>query len=445
MVIIRLLRTGLLLGLALISLRAIPLMAAGSPPHAPTARTIQWADRTWNVRSWPGGPGPNNWCDTVDCVWVDSNGALHLTIRYINGQWYATEVSTRDLTNFGEHRFFVEGPIDDLDPNVVLGLFLYSDINDNDIEELDVEFATWGDPDPAAPEGKYTTWYQNAIGDQYTFDVNLNGAYTTHAIDWQPTQVDFESLHGFYDTPPNASYIIAQWSTSNPNVIPIPEDEMRVHMNLWLYSGQPPTDGQEVEIVIHDFKGPPEIPTNLQASDGAFTDRVTLSWDGVPTATSYQVYRAESETGPKTLLGSTTATTFDDTTADYDRTYVYWVTGVNGQGEGWFSDSDTGWRAIPMDVSITLTNTTDVTLSWPDQSAACQYDVYRDLTPYFDPATLTPAASLTPPDSTHTFANDAGNPAENHYYLVQAIGCTDAHASPSNRTGEFDFALTPGS
>ncbi len=439
-------RTILLLLLLVCLLLALGPTSLATPSNhaAPTTRTIQWVGRTWTVRPWPGGPGPNLWCDTPDCVWVDGNGALHLTIRFIDGQWYASEVVSKDNTNFGEHRFYVDGPIDKLDPNVVLGLFLYSDIDDNDIEELDVEFATWGDSDPSANDGWYTTWYQNAIADQYSFDVSLNGTYTTHAIDWQPSQVDFESLHGFYAQPPDASYIIAQWSTSNPNAIPLPEDDMSIHINLWLMNGLPPTDGQEVEIIIHDLDAPPEIPKNLQASDGAFSDRVTLSWDGVSTAASYQVYRAESETGPKTLLGSTSSTTFDDATPDFDRTYVYWVTGVNDQGESRFSASDTGWRAIPMNVSITLTNGSDVTLSWQDHSAACEYDVYRDPAPYFDPNALTPAATLTPPDASYTFSNDAGDPAENHFYLVQAIGCTDTHASPSNRTGEFDFALTPG-
>jgi hypothetical protein len=27
-----------------------------------------------------------------------------------------------------------------------------------------------------------------------------------------------------------------------------------LHMNLWAFQGKPPTDGQEVEIIIHDFK-----------------------------------------------------------------------------------------------------------------------------------------------------------------------------------------------
>ena len=407
-------------------------------------RTIQWAGRSWRVRPWPGNPGPNNWCDTEDCVWVDANGALHLTIRHKNGKWYASEVNTSDYSNFGEHRFFVEGPLDALDPNVVLGLFLYSGVEDDDIEELDVEFAAWGDTDPAADDGWYTTWYQNAIGDQYSFDVALNGSYTTHAIDWAAARVDFESLHGFYDAPPNPDAVIAQWSTSNLNVIPAPEDEMRIHMNLWLMQGNPPTDGQEVEIIIHDLKAPPEVPKNVSASDGNFSDRVSVVWDALSTAEAYKVFRSESETGTKTLLGSSPDAPFDDRTATPDLAYVYWVVGVNDQGESLFSVSDTGRRAIPLHVTPELLGQTDVQLQWQHQDAACHYEVHRASTPYFDPTSSTLSATLDAPASTYTFIDDAGDLDANYFYQIRAIGCASDLPSPSNRTGEFDFDLSPG-
>ena len=407
-------------------------------------RMIQWAGRTWRVRPWPGGPGPNLWCDKPDCVWVDGSGALHLTIRHLDGHWYASEISTADFTNFGKHRFYVEGPIDDLDPNVVLGLFLYSNIQDDDVEELDVEFSTWGDATPAADEGWYTTWYQNAIGEQYSFDVSLSGLYTTHVIDWQAASIDFESLHGFYQEPPDSSYIIARWNTTNSNVIPTPGDEMRIHLNLWLMNGAAPEDRQEVEIIIRDLDAPPEIPQNVQAGDGASTHSVPLRWDEVQTASAYAVYRAESDAGPGALLGSTALTQFEDVTAEFDRTYTYWVIATNDQGESLRSATDTGWRAIPLDVAIDLVNGNDVALQWQHQDAACEYQIFREAQPYFDPDVLTPVATLTAPTSSYAFADDVGNPAENHYYLVRAIGCASGNASPSNRTAEFDFALSSG-
>lgn len=426
---------------------AIGAKASGPIPNRPDddLRIIQWAGRSWRVRSWSGGPGPNDWCDTPDCVWVDNDGALHLTIRHIDGKWYASEVSTVNFSNFGEHRFYVEGPIDHLDPNVVLGLFLYSNIQDDDIQELDVEFAIWGDTDPDADAGWYTTWSQNAIGDQYSFDVALESAYSTHAIDWQSDQVAFESLQGFHAQPPGPDAIIAQWQTTNPAVIPTPDDEMRIHINLWLMNGWSPTDGQEVEMIIHDLDAPPEPPKNVQADDGASSEHIRIVWDAVVTADSYAIFRAESETGVKTLLGTTTGASFDDTTASPDVTYTYWVTGRNDQGESLFSASDTGRRAIPLQVSAHLSNATDVELQWEHQEAACEYRIHRDVAPYFLPTSETLVDTLSAPASSYTFSGDAGQPEQNHYYLVQAAGCASGAPSDANRTGEFDFPLTPGS
>jgi hypothetical protein len=34
-------------------------------------------------------------------------------------------------------------------------------------------------------------------------------------------------------------------------------DSLKIHINLWLYQGKPPTDGQEVELVIKNAQLPP--------------------------------------------------------------------------------------------------------------------------------------------------------------------------------------------
>ena len=55
----------------------------------------------------------------------------------------------------------------------------------------------------------------------------------------------------------------------------------------------------------------PGIPTNVLASDGAYTDRVRVTWNSVVDATVYEVHRATSSGGSKTRLGSTANTSFD--------------------------------------------------------------------------------------------------------------------------------------
>lgn len=91
---------------------------------------------------------------------------------------------------------------------------------------------------------------------------------------------------------------------------------------------------------------PPEVPsapTNVQASDGAYTDRVRVAWTASSGASSYEVYRATT-TGDTGKLGTTTNTTYDDASAVVDTTYRYWVKACNSAGCSGFSNPDTGYR-----------------------------------------------------------------------------------------------------
>jgi hypothetical protein len=85
--------------------------------------------------------------------------------------------------------------------------------------------------------------------------------------------------------------------------------------------------------------------TTVQASDGTFTGKVQIFWTAVSGATYYEVYRAVSEGGAKTLLGDTALQAWPDKSATPGVTYYYWVKACNVSGCSDFSVSDIGWRA----------------------------------------------------------------------------------------------------
>src|SRR5262245_50346401 len=88
------------------------------------AKTIAFAGYNWTVKSAVDvGPGPNSWDENN--VWVDNNGDLHLALTNHGGRWYCSQVSMVGRLGFGSYQFWVIGPIDKLDPNVVFGLFNY--------------------------------------------------------------------------------------------------------------------------------------------------------------------------------------------------------------------------------------------------------------------------------------------------------------------------------
>ena len=99
-------------------------------------------------------------------------------------------------------------------------------------------------------------------------------------------------------------------------------------------------------------------PQNVSATDGLYTDQVRITWDSVPGASYYRVYRATSSGGTKTALGSwQTGTTYYDTTVTPDTTYYYFVTAAinsSGDRESIHSTSNTGYASNTLG-SITVT------------------------------------------------------------------------------------------
>ncbi|MBN2373102.1 S8 family serine peptidase [bacterium] len=86
-------------------------------------------------------------------------------------------------------------------------------------------------------------------------------------------------------------------------------------------------------------------PSNVQASDGLYTDRIYIAWDAVKGAIWYDIYRADSVGGAKTLIkGGNAATYYSDTTAVPDQTYYYWIKAANERVESGYSSYDSGWR-----------------------------------------------------------------------------------------------------
>ncbi len=220
--------------------------------NAGQARTIHFAGVDWYVKNGgPYGPGPNYWSDSEQSVWVDAQGRLHLTIRQENGLWYCSEVYTVKKTTYGEHRFLVDGWVDRMDKNIVLGLFVYA----NDAAEIDIEYSKWG-YENKEDVGSYTVQPYSTPGNQYTFKSPLDSSKTTHFFNWQPSYVMFGSMHGhYYGAPPSQNYYIAKWVYSgddNPSDL----HNLHTHINFWLNNGEAPQNLSVLEVIITDVIQP---------------------------------------------------------------------------------------------------------------------------------------------------------------------------------------------
>jgi len=220
------------------------------------AKEIQFGGYTWTVRSGQGGPGPNAWDDSN--VWLDSSTNLHLKISQRDGKWSCAEITMRQRLGFGGYQFQLMGRIDRFDDNVVLGLFNYptGDVGPDATHEIDIEFARWGDA--KNPMGNYTVWPVEKTLKQVSkpFPFILINDSSTHRFTWSSNHVQFRSMRGHRE---DGGEELSHWVYSpTESSRHISQQPMPVHINLWLFKGRPPKDGQEVEVIIQGFKFTPE-------------------------------------------------------------------------------------------------------------------------------------------------------------------------------------------
>jgi hypothetical protein len=226
----------------------------------PGGTTLAFAGRTWRVKG-PGyyGPGPNVFSDDPDCVWVDADQRLHLTLQDRGGVWTSTEVVLEEALGYGDYVITTEGRLDLLDPDAVLGLFLwqYGPCWDegylwwNPYNEIDIEYSRWTNP--------FNDLVQ-FVAQPYDFPGNIErfdmafaaGEVVSHAMRWLPDRVEYRVWRGGpHDE--SAATLVHAWTYTGPHVSR--PEQPRLHLNLWKV-GEAPASDQEV--VFTDFTFVPE-------------------------------------------------------------------------------------------------------------------------------------------------------------------------------------------
>ncbi len=120
-----------------------------------------------------------------------------------------------------------------------------------------------------------------------------------------------------------------------------------------------------------------------------------------------------------------------------DETHIEWaMPHANAQRTGVYRQ-----KPAP-DVTIARSGAHGALLSWPHQSAYHHYDIWRDSTPYFNPAGA-PLGSIGAAPWQFLDSNALGDVAANYFYIVEGHKSAGG-VTTSRRVGEFDFGLTPG-
>ena len=157
----------------------------------------------------------------------------------------------------------------------------------------------------------------------------------------------------------------------------------------------------------------PSAPV-VKIGHSATSGKPILTWNAVSGATSYKVYRATSQNGTYSLLGTVTATSYTNTGAKAGVTYYYKVKAVNSTGESAYSNVVSGRATVTTLTMGHSASSGKPQLTWKAVSGAASYKVYRATTKNGAYTVINTTKALT-------YTNVGAALGTTYYYKVEAL------------------------
>ncbi len=207
-------------------------------------RTLTFSGYDWSVKSSSTlvGPGPNYFSNTADNVWLDSGGQLHLKITTKDNKWYCGEVVSQRSFGYGRYIFHLGSKADQLNENIILGLFTWDDAPEYTHREIDIEFSRWGQKANDNTQFVIQPW--DRPGNIHRLNIQFPTDSSRHSFEWKSSNVLFQSYLG--------NNMVGFWNYAGRD-IPVPGNE-NARINLWLMNGWAPSDKKEMEMIIKKFE-----------------------------------------------------------------------------------------------------------------------------------------------------------------------------------------------
>ena len=157
----------------------------------------------------------------------------------------------------------------------------------------------------------------------------------------------------------------------------------------------------------------PSAPV-VKIGHSATSGKPMLTWNAVSGATSYKVYRATSQNGTYSLLGTVTATSYTNTGAKAGTTYYYKVKAVSSAGESAYSNVVSGRATVTTLTMGHSASSGKPQLTWKAVSGAASYRVYRATTKNGAYTVINTTKALT-------YTNVGAALGTTYYYKVEAL------------------------
>jgi len=183
-----------------------------------------------------GGSGPQWNLYKRSNIQVTSR-SITLGLGVYRSEWTASLLCSASTYAGGIFEFRVNGPGTDLDPNLVLAMYL-DDIAGQtyDYHEIDFEFATWGNV--GGSNLQYVVWPDRSNGSKSSLPLRWrpNSAESTHRITWRPGKS--AELTSFTSrTADRAHQLTNPWTATRS----VPSKPMNICLSVWLIGGNPKT------------------------------------------------------------------------------------------------------------------------------------------------------------------------------------------------------------
>jgi len=192
----------------------------------------------------------------------------------------------------------------------------------------------------------------------------------------------------------------------------------------------------------------PPTPTQVSATSDSFTDRVRITWEPVPEAGGYEVWRSSSQSGEYQFLARTGHLSYDDLSVTPGLVYWYKVRSCNRVGYSEFSQPVSGRAKViiaePPPVPTDLTASQGVypdrvEVTWTAVPGASQYGLYRD-------TVATGSYTLIATVEGTSYMDMDVSPGETYWYKLRAcndFGCSDLSQAASGYAGLQAALPTP--
>ena len=176
-------------------------------------------------------------------------------------------------------------------------------------------------------------------------------------------------------------------------------------------------------------------PTGVSASDGLFTNKISVSWNAAANANGYQLFRGATKIAD-IASGATVSYDDSDVLLTPGTLFTYTVKALFTAGTSAPSTSNTGWKNLPAPSAVAASDgtlTSGVTVTWSSVTGGTGYKIFRSET---EIATVGSSSLL--------FNDTTAIPGTSYEYFVKTNSSAGTSAPSLSNSGYRNLSAPTG-